>query len=116
MPQLVRGDEIREVDVVLLHDALDKTDSLRVRNRVGKRLRKAAIPRKLHDPELLELIRAEVRLKIVESGLGRLQHVVEVVLVSGGVINLQVYPLVLLAPNPVARCQERMEVQNLGVA
>ena len=85
--ELVSGDEIREIDVVLLDDALDETDALRIRHGVRKGLSKIPIARELHDAELLKLVRAEIPLEIIQSCFAGGKHVVDVVLVSRDVMQ-----------------------------
>ena len=105
MREFVSGDEISEVDVVLLLDALDETDALRIRHGIGKRLRKTAIAWKFHDAQLLKLVGTEVGLEIIQSRFAGRKHVVQVVFVPRNVINLQSDPFVLLPANLVLRRQ-----------
>ena len=53
--ELMRGDEVGEVDVGGLFEPADEADAFGERNGVGKRLRESAVARKLQNAELREL-------------------------------------------------------------
>ncbi len=84
----MRGDEVGEVDVGGLLLAADEADAFGEGNCVWKRLCKAAITRELEDTILAELKGAEVLFVVCEAGFGRGDHVIDVIGVSGRVIDL----------------------------
>src|SRR5215469_10816823 len=112
MSEFVCGHEISEVDVMLLHDSLDEPYPLRIGHSVRKRLRERTIAGEFHDPELLKLVGAEVRLKVIQARLRRRQHVVDVVVMPRYVIDLQIHTLVLVAPDLILAREIGMEIEN----
>src|SRR4029453_11799665 len=102
--QLVRGDEVGEVDlVVTLFLSIQETDALGIRNGVGERLREALIARELDDAVLPIEIRREVRAEVVEAVLRRLEHRRQREGMLRNVIDLELDALVFLAVHGVAR-------------
>ena len=55
MAELMRGDEVGEVDIGGLLDAADEADAFGERDGVGKGLREGAVARELEDAVLAEL-------------------------------------------------------------
>src|ERR1039458_6356008 len=90
MSELMRGDEVSQIDIVLVDNASDEADTFGVRNGVGKGLGEIPVARELHDAVLRELVRAVMRLVIVETGPRGGQHIVEVVSVGRVVVDLEV--------------------------
>ena len=66
--ELMRGDEVGQVHIVLVGHTADEADAFREGHRVGERLREAAVARELHDAVLRELVRAVVGLVVVQPG------------------------------------------------
>src|ERR1035441_5236664 len=90
MSELMRGDEVSQIDIVLVDNASDEADTFGVRNGVGKGLGEIPVARELHDAVLRELVRAVMRLVIVETGPRGGQHIVEAVSVGRVVVDLEV--------------------------
>src|ERR1035441_1991953 len=90
MSELMRGDEVSQIDIVLVDNASDEADTFGVRNGVGKGLGEIPVARELHDAVLRELVRAVMRLVIDETGPRGGQHIVEVVSVGRVVVALEV--------------------------
>ena len=89
MAQLMRGDEVREIDIGGFFDAADESDGFGERNGVGERLREGAVAREFENAVLAELVRAEVLLVIGQAGFRCINHVVDIVVMRGVVIDLQ---------------------------
>ena len=87
---LVRGDIERVVEgiFVVLVKTGDEADRLRERHGVGERLCELLIARELENAHLAVLVRAERGLEIVEGLLDRVDHPVDVVVVSGVMVDL----------------------------
>src|ERR1700733_8516143 len=108
------SDEIREVDVVGLFHAGDKAHAFGVRNGVGEGLREGAVAREFDDAELIELVGAETLVIVVESGAGGLEHVVEIVFVSGRVKDLKIDVFVFFLFYLVAAREIGKEIERVG--
>ena len=87
--EFMGGDEVSEVDIGRLFDALDEADRLGVWDGVGEGLGERAVARKLEDAVLGELVGAVDALIVVEAGAGAGQHVVDVVGMRGVVVDLE---------------------------
>ena len=70
MGELVRGDEVGEVDVVGLLEAADEAHVFGVRNGVGEGLGELAVAGEFQNAVLLELVGAVVRGVVAEAALG----------------------------------------------
>src|ERR1700678_3032841 len=120
MAELVSGDEVSEVNVGGLDDAADESDAFGIRNCVGKRLGECAVARKFENAVLRELVGTVNTLIVVESGARAGEHVVDVVRVSGVVINLKadvtVGPVVSLLPALVVAGDVGEEVHDMSRA
>ena len=106
----------RHVEVVVATVvAEDEPDTLRIGHRVRKRLGKPGVPGELENPDLAELVRAEMSPEVVERRLHRGHHPVEVVLVTGVIVDLELDALELVALHRVAGGEERVEVGHRPV-
>src|SRR6185437_5393266 len=99
MAQLVCGDEIRQVHIVLVQHAADETDSLGKWHGIRKRLREPTIAWKFHDAILRELVRAVMGLVIIEPGATGGQHVIDIVGVRRIVIDFKIHGAVRAVVN-----------------
>src|SRR5258708_23000535 len=115
--ELVRSHEISEIHIRGLEHPSDEADTFREWHGIGEGLRKAAIPRKLHDAVLGELIGTEMSLKVVESGPRCLDHLLHIESMRGIVVNLEVHGTartrVGLPQHRIAGGQVRIEVQDM---
>ena len=110
--QLMCGYKPGEIDIVRTLQPTDKADALRVGNGIGKRLRKAAVARKLDDAELVELIGAIIPGVVIQTGLGRANHLIQIVSVRGQIIDLQIHAVPLIAFHRVATGDVTEKVLN----
>src|SRR5580704_483667 len=114
--QLVRRNEIQQIDIVGLLHALDETDVFGIGHGVGKRLGELAVSRKFKDAKLVELVFSKIPLAIVQASFGGIHHLIQVEFVAGLVINfeLHVFPLILLYAEAAGK--KREEIVDAGVA
>ena len=89
MRRLVCRNVIRVIQIfrIILTHAGNKTDGLRIRNRIRKRLRKTGIAREFNNPELFMLIRAECFGVIGQRCFHRSKHTLKVIAMTRLIIN-----------------------------
>ena len=88
----------RQIQIAIaIPSAEDESNTLGKWNGIRECLRELRIARKLDDANLPELIGTEVGSEVIERGLHRGHHAVEVILVAGMIINLELDAFVLLA-------------------
>src|SRR5664279_1138868 len=118
--KLVRGYKVRQINVILVLHAADKTDSFGVGNRIGEGLCKLAVPRKFKNPILRELIWTEVCLEIIETGARTCKHGVDVVGMRGVIIDFEIHRAVRarvnLLPRRIIARHIRIEILDMGRA
>ena len=83
-------------------DVGDEPDGLGEGNGIGEGFGESAVARKLDDPQLVKLKWAEVLGAIVQSGFQTIHHAVEIKLVSGVVVDLEVHVVPAVAAHGIA--------------